>query len=76
MSNTQPNEPQPRPPSPRRRYQFGLGTMLLVVVPISVLAAAWAGMMDLGAENSPFPQGFYVLMAAATPCDESWLPRR
>ena len=41
--------------------------MLLAVVPISVLAAAWAGMMDLGADNSPFPQGFYVLMAAATP---------
>ena len=41
--------------------------MLVAVVPISLLAAAWAGMMGFGAGNSPFPQGFYVLMAAAVP---------
>ncbi len=41
--------------------------MLLAAVPISILAAAWAGMMGLGAGNSRLPQGFFVLMAAAAP---------
>ena len=41
--------------------------MLVAVVPISLLAAAWAGMMGLGARNSPLPQGFYVFMAIAAP---------
>lgn len=41
--------------------------MLLAVLPISILSAAWAGMMGLGAESSVLPQGFYVLMAAAAP---------
>jgi len=67
MAETSPDEPQARPPKSRRRFQFGLGTMLVAVVPISLLAAAWAGMMGLGARNSPLPQGFYVLMAAAAP---------
>ncbi|NQT16231.1 MAG: hypothetical protein HQ582_25965 [Planctomycetes bacterium] len=67
MPETSPDGPQPPPPNPRRRFQFGLATMLLAVLPISVLAAAWAGMMGLGAGNSPFPQGLYVLMAAAAP---------
>jgi hypothetical protein len=65
MSDIAPREPQP--PRPRRRFQFGLGTMLLAALPISVLAAAWAGMMGLGARNSRLPQGFFVLMAAAAP---------
>ena len=62
------NEPSPpQPPRPKRRFQFGLGAMLLAAVPISILAAAWAGMMGLGAGNSQIPQGFFVLMAAAAP---------
>jgi hypothetical protein len=67
MPETSPDEPQPPPPNPRRRFQFGLGALLLAVVPISLLAAAWAGMMGLGAENSPLPQGFYVFMVIAAP---------
>ena len=41
--------------------------MLLVVLPVSILSAAWAGMMGLGADNDLLPQGFFVLMAAAAP---------
>ena len=51
----------------RWRFQVRLRTMLLVVVPVSVLSAAWAGMVGLGAENRVIPRGFYVLMAAAAP---------
>lgn len=64
------SEPELHPPQPaprRRRFQFGLGTMLLAAVPISILSAAWAGMMGLGAENSKLPSAFYVLLAAAAP---------
>ena len=57
----------PQPPRRRRRFQFGLRTMLLAAVPISILSAAWAGMMGLGAENSRFPPAFFVLLAAAAP---------
>ena len=65
FSENEPAEaPAPRPP---RRFQFGLAAMLLAVVPISILAAAWAGMMGLGAGNSRLPRGFFVLMAAAAP---------
>lgn len=56
-----------QPPHARRRFQFGVGKMLLAVLPISVLAAAWAGMMGLGADHPRLPRGFFVLMAAAAP---------
>ncbi len=56
-----------QPPPARRPFQFGVGKMLLAVLPISVLAAAWAGMMGLGADHPRLPQGFFVLMAAAAP---------
>lgn len=65
MTNDPPE--QPRQPARRRRFQFGLGAMLLAALPVSILSAAWAGMMGLGARNSRLPQGFYVLMAAAAP---------
>jgi hypothetical protein len=65
MSETTPVEP--KPPRRRRHLQFGLGTMLLAVLPISILLAAWAGMMGRGAENLPFPRAFFILMAAAAP---------
>ncbi len=64
MSNA---ETPPPEREPRRRFQFSLGTMLLAVLPISVLSAAWAGMTGFGARNSRFPQAFYVLLAAAAP---------
>jgi hypothetical protein len=65
MSDTPPIEP--KPPGPRRRLQFGLGSMLLAVLPISILSAAWAGMMGVGASQPLLPQGFFVIMAAAAP---------
>jgi hypothetical protein len=65
MSENTPVEP--KPPRGRRHLQFGLGTMLLAVLPISILLAAWAGMMGRGAENLPFPRACFILMAAAAP---------
>ena len=58
---------QPPTPRPPRRFQFGLRAMLLAMVPISVLAAAWAGMMGFGPDRSQTPRGVFVLMAAAAP---------
>lgn len=67
MPETATPSSDPQPPRRRRRLQFGLGAMLLAVLPVSVLAAAWAGMMGLGADRPALPRGFYVLMAAAAP---------
>ena len=61
------NENEPPRPRSKRLFQFGLAAILLAAVPVSILAAAWAGMMGLGAGNSRLPQGFFVLMAAAAP---------
>jgi hypothetical protein len=63
MPETPPSDERP----PRRRFQFGLGTMLLAAVPVSVLTAAWAGMVGLGAENPLFPRGFFIVLAAGAP---------
>jgi hypothetical protein len=41
--------------------------MLLAILPISILAAAWAGMMGFGPGSSPLPRVFFVFMAAAAP---------
>ncbi|MFH1920418.1 MAG: hypothetical protein ABIP48_11100 [Planctomycetota bacterium] len=64
---SEPTPADPQGPRRRRRFQFGLGAMLLAAVPVSILSAAWAGMMGLGADNAFLPQGFFVLMAAAAP---------
>ena len=39
----------------------------MAVLPISILSAAWAGMVGLGAESSRFPPFFFVMLAAAAP---------
>jgi hypothetical protein len=39
----------------------------LAVIPVSILAGAWAGMTGLGAQNPPFPRVFFVLIAVLAP---------
>ena len=59
MTDTEPSGP------PRRPFQFTLGTLLLITMLTSVLAAALAGMLRLG--HSSLPRGFFVLMVVAAP---------
>ncbi len=57
----------PKDPAPTRpRFQFGLRTLLLITVMVSVLSAALAGMLR-GRFRAPMPPGFFELMAAAAP---------
>ena len=58
-------EPSKEPPSSSRRYQFTLATLLLIVVPVSILAGTWAGLIDF---DAPTPlRAFHLLVAAAAP---------
>lgn len=61
MSDNEPQPPEKRP------FQFGLASMLLVMVLISVLAAALAGMVHRHQGRSTMRPGFFVLMAIAAP---------
>lgn len=61
----EPEPPQPQSPQPRRPFQFSLGTLLLIMMLTSVLAAALAGLLQLG--DSRLPRGFFVLMVIAAP---------
>ena len=61
MSDNEPDHP------PKRPFQFGLATMLLIMLLFSVLAAAWAGMLHRSQGNSTMRPGFFVLMAIAAP---------
>ncbi|OHB69878.1 MAG: hypothetical protein A2V70_02320 [Planctomycetes bacterium RBG_13_63_9] len=60
MPDTEPSE------SPRRPFQFGLWTLFLLTALLSVLAAAFAGMLRSSLDSSMQP-GFFVIMAAAAP---------
>ncbi len=51
----------------RRRYQFGLGTLLLLTIPVSLLAAALGGMLGRGGAGPNVPQVYFILMCIATP---------
>lgn len=59
MAATGPTPPQPS--EKRRWYQFGLAAMLLVTALVSVLAAAWAGLVREDARYQ------YFAMAVASP---------
>jgi len=61
MSDNEPQPPQKRP------FQFGLASMLLVMVLVSVLAASLAGLLHRHQGRSTMPPGFFVLMAVAAP---------
>jgi hypothetical protein len=49
----------------RRRFQFGLFSLLLLMLIVSVLAAALSGMLQLS--DTSLPRGFFVVMAVAAP---------
>ncbi len=54
------------PSRPRRPFQFSLATLLLMMVLLSVLAAALGGLLRNPLEAA-YPRSFYVAMAAAAP---------
>ena len=60
--------PDAEPAGPRRPFQFGLATLLLIMLLVSVLAAALGGMLrgrtSVGAR---LPLGFFVAMIVAAP---------
>ena len=65
MSNQQ-KTPQQKT-KPRRRWQYGIGTMLLIMIPFSILAGALAGMIDPEKSGSHLPRAFYVVLAIIAP---------
>ncbi len=54
-------------PPPRRRWQYSIGTMLLIMIPFSVLAGALAGMLDPENSGTGLPRAFYVVLAVIAP---------
>lgn len=61
------SSPEPPVPRPPRRYQFGLATLLLAAIPVSLLAASLGGMLGHGRAEAQIPAGYFVLMCIATP---------
>lgn len=57
---------EPRGRAPRRRYQFGVATLLLLAIPVSLLAASLGGMLGQGGAGR-IPSDWFILMCAATP---------
>jgi hypothetical protein len=53
--------------SSRRRYQFGLATLLLLAIPVSLLAASLGGMLGQGGAGREIPPIYFLLMCIATP---------
>lgn len=51
----------------RRRWQYSIGTMLLIMIPFSVLAGALSGMIDPEKSGPQLPRAFYVVLAIAAP---------
>ena len=58
------NEPQPRRKQP---FQFGLASMLLVMVLVSVLSATFAGPRHRHQGEATMRPGLFVVMAIAAP---------
>jgi hypothetical protein len=54
------NVPEPQPP--HRWYQFSLARMFLLTTLVSVLVAAWSGLVRF---QGSMPIGFYVMTVAA-----------
>jgi len=55
-------EPEPRPP--HRWYQFSIARMFLLTTLVSVLVAAWSGLVR---SQGAMPLSFYVVMTIAAP---------
>ena len=54
-----------RKPPPRGRWQYGIGTMLLLMIPFSILAGALSGMLN--PEGGGLHRGFFVVLAIIAP---------
>ena len=54
-------------PPTRRRFQFSLATLLFLVLPVSILAGALAGMLQPGETGVRLPRSFFVILAVMTP---------
>ena len=54
-------------PPRRRHFQYSLGTLLFLILPVSILAGAFAGMFQPAATGARLPQGFFVILAVMTP---------
>jgi hypothetical protein len=54
-------------PPRRRPFQFSLGTLLFLILPVSILAGAFAGMFQPAATGPQLPRGFFVILAVVTP---------
>jgi hypothetical protein len=52
----------PEPQPPHRWYQFSLARMFLLTTLVSVLVAAWSGLVRF---QGSMPIGFYVMTIAA-----------
>ena len=56
------------PDGPRRPFQFGLASLMLVMLLVGILAAALGGMLrPPGSAGVRMPPGFFILMAVAAP---------
>ena len=66
MSNDQ-RMPNNHGPLPRRRWQYGIGTMLLIMIPLSLLAGALSGMLNPENSSVRLPRAFYVVLAIIAP---------
>ena len=52
---------------PRRgRWQYGIGTLLLLMIPFSILAGALSGMLN-PQSGVGLPRAFFVILAIITP---------
>ncbi|NUQ65396.1 MAG: hypothetical protein HUU20_23255 [Pirellulales bacterium] len=65
MTENGSNQSEPR--SPRRRFQFGMATLLIAAIPVSLLAAALGGMLGQSAGRPLMPAAFFVVLSIATP---------
>ncbi|MHB1037803.1 MAG: hypothetical protein ACYC35_26120 [Pirellulales bacterium] len=65
MTSTPP--PKNEHPRRRRRFQFGLGALMLAVLLYSILAAALAGLIRPDASQPGIVQPLFILMAVAAP---------
>ena len=59
--------PNKHNPTPRRRWQYGIGTMLLIMIPFSILAGALAGMLNPESGSVQLPRAFFVALAMIAP---------
>ena len=54
-------------PPPRGRWQYGIGTMLLLMIPFSILAGALSGMLNPTGGGAGLHRGFFVVLAIIAP---------